>query len=76
MGESRDAPYGVRIGDEVLTEGATGRQPVSLEQPGNVASRMGHQVTLTGIGASIKSDSFTNTLWCNTMAMPGGTSVE
>ena len=46
MGEPRDAPYGVRIGDEVLTEGAAGGQAVFFEKSGDVASGVGHEPDL------------------------------
>ncbi|MEY3353546.1 MAG: hypothetical protein RLZZ16_348 [Actinomycetota bacterium] len=74
--EARDLAHDVRVDDEVLAECASRGQPVGLEERGNVATRVGHQVIFTGIGASIRSASLTNTLWCNTMPIPGGTRVE
>ena len=43
VGEASDAPHGVRIGDEVLTEGASGGQPMFFEKSGDVASGVGHE---------------------------------
>ena len=41
-GETHDAPDGVRIGDEVLTEGAARTQAMSVEKFGDVAVRECH----------------------------------
>ena len=60
LGEARNAPHGVGVDDEVLSQGARGFETILFEQRDELGAGVGHQVTRTGTTPTAKGASSAN----------------